>query len=247
MVDCMNAYPESFKQIKKRRLSNLDHKTDDVSPTHILSMAIRKRRELFDQKREPELLRELLNKALIQDLCYKLGQDRTKKARRHKSRSRSASKRRRSQSRDDESLEFKRQCMEDNEDRLQIDESENKGDDYINQGQIDYYTDSNPSMVQTAPDNLDYAQMEKLLDSDQKNPNDYVANWSDHSPTSPPTDNSNSDFPEDPLEMNALFRKLYRQSYSIISPSREETLNDVAELHVRLYTVPPLWRCQLVC
>jgi len=228
--------------------------TDDVSPTHILSLAIRKRRELFDQKREPDLCRELLNKVLIQQLCHQLGQDRTKKARRHR-KSRSVSKRRRSQ--DSENLEAKRPCIED-EDRLLIDECDNKGEDYINQGQFDYYSNLNPessipSMVQSAPDNLDYTQMEKTLDSDSNEKefqyNGYVAHWtpsdsslnsisststndliedcsvpslspSDSSDSSDSNDSTDFNVPDDPLEMNALFRKLYRQSYSIIAPSR---------------------------
>jgi hypothetical protein len=138
---------------------------DEVSPTHLLSLAIRKRREIFDQKKEPDLCRELLNKALIQHLCTQLGEGRSKKARRHH-RSRSASKRRRSRSQDDENLEAKRPCIEDeDESKLQIDDY--KGEDYNNQGQF-YYTDSTVSMIQAAPDNLDYTQMEKFLDSNEK-------------------------------------------------------------------------------
>jgi len=278
MVACVSSYSSTFTKLSKKResRSNLDS-TDEVSPTHILSLAIRKRRELFDQKREPDLCRELLNKVLIQQLCHQLGQDRTKKARRHR-KSRSVSKRRRSQ--DSENLEAKRPCIED-EDRLVIDECDNKGEGYINQ--FEYYSDSNPtssvpSMVQAAPDTLDYTQMEKSLDSNEKEfqYNGYVAHWtaSDSSLNSIPATNTNeqtedysvpslsqsdpsgssdssdsndsTDFnvPDDPLEMNALFRKLYRQSYSIIAPSREESLSGEEEKRIRFYKVLPLWRFQ---
>jgi hypothetical protein len=65
---------------------------EDVTPTRILSIAIRKRRELCDQK-EPDMYRELLNKALIQHLCQQLGQRCSRKSRRQRRKNRSSRKR----------------------------------------------------------------------------------------------------------------------------------------------------------
>ena len=67
---------------------------EDSNPTQILSIAIRKRRELHESS-EGDLYREILNRKLIQHLCRQLGQKRSRRhsRRRGGSRSRSASKR----------------------------------------------------------------------------------------------------------------------------------------------------------
>jgi hypothetical protein len=140
---------------------------DQTPPTEILNIAIRKRRELFDQK-EPDLCRELLNKTLIQHLCQQLGQNRSsRKSRRH--RSRSASKRRRSVSQEEENPKAKRPCDHDGDkQRLVIDEQ--KGDDSCNYADFEIHTneDSQVSMVhQSEKPPIDYAQTERMLDSSE--------------------------------------------------------------------------------
>jgi hypothetical protein len=223
MVQCLNDYQRSGKQTASDLVD-----MGEVTPTRILSLAIRKRRELVDQK-EPDMCRELLNKALIHQLCKQLGERRSKKLGR-----RSASKRR-SQAIDDES-QSKRPHFEEDENRLIVDDSDQQGDFLSNRPSFveeDLPTCSS-TMVQIQNDQLDYTQMERFLDTDQSL-DGYSAHWSsDLSCTDAeakteftntfqtslnilqPTlsysagDSLDEINPEDPLEMNALFRDLYR-------------------------------------
>lgn len=66
----------------------------ELTPTQLLSLAIRKRRELYDRK-ERDFRRELLHTGMVRRLCKALGDEGRAKRRRHRksgrSRSRSAS------------------------------------------------------------------------------------------------------------------------------------------------------------
>lgn len=142
---------------------------DETTPTEILNIAIRKRRELFEQK-EQDLFRELLNKTLIQSLCQQLGQGRYKKSRRH--RSRSSSKRRLSSSNGDEEQQpaKKLHLDEDNDtERLYIVEDQPiKGETSPNTTDFEVDSSASPSMVQSnEASSIDYEQMERFLDSDE--------------------------------------------------------------------------------
>jgi hypothetical protein len=215
----------------------------EVTPSRILSLAIRKRRELVDQK-EPDLCRELLNKALIHQLCKQLGERRSKKVE-HRS-----TGKRRSLNFNDES-HSKRAHFEEDEDRLVVDDSDQQGDFLCNRPSFveEDLGACSSSMVQIE-DELDYMKMERFLAADQTviifdffriilflfQLNGYAAHWSSDSAISDADAENKSEFthtfqtslnnlqptlscpidesveidPEDPLEMDALFRNLYR-------------------------------------
>jgi hypothetical protein len=241
MVQCLNDCQRPGKQPASDFVD-----MGDTTPSRILNLAIKKRRELVDQQKEPDLCRELLNKALIHQLCKQLGERRSKKHER-----RSASKRR-NQSFDDDESQSKRVHFEENdgEPNLLVDDLDQQGDSFYNQhsfveDDMSATAICSSTMVQIE-NSLDYSQMEEFLDNDQSL-DGYVAHWTEEEsilkdtiaeekaefthpfqsslnilqPTLPSCseDDLMNDVinPEDPLEMDALFRNLYR----VIDPQQE--------------------------
>ena len=216
MVQCLNDYQRPEKQSASDWVDMCE-----ATPTRILTLAIRKRRELVEQK-YPDMHRELLNKTLIHQLCKQLGERRSKKLER-----RSSSKRR-NQSIEDE-YQSKRAYYED-EDRLILDDSDQQGDFLTNRPTFVEEDACSSTMVQIESEHLDYTQMERYLDANQSL-DGYTAQWSNDSecpelktefnhtfqtslntlqPTSSNSDSVDEIDPEDPLKMAALFRDLYR-------------------------------------
>lgn len=125
---------------------------DDITPTQILSIAIKKRRELYDL-REPNMYRELLNKALIQHLCQQLGERRFRKSRRQRKKSRSSRKRR---TEDEMNMGAKRPYIS-NDSGLYVDEDP-KGENSSNALNFEV-----PTMVRS--EEFDCDQMERIVEN----------------------------------------------------------------------------------
>ncbi|MFH4977734.1 hypothetical protein AB6A40_004443 [Gnathostoma spinigerum] len=64
--------------------SSSEYDTDEMSPTQLLSVAIRKRRSVYNE-RERDFRRELLHTGLIQNLCKILGEGRARRRRHRRS------------------------------------------------------------------------------------------------------------------------------------------------------------------
>lgn len=138
-----------------------------------------------------------------------------------------------------------------------MDEDDEKGGDSCKEASR--FEEDLPSMVQPTPSNLDYSQMERMLESEEEVQFDgYVGHWSattmsEESKPEESRSNPGSEFPQltllqsqsettaaetipdDPLDMDSLFRQLYRKSYSIINkqPQRAEEQATRARFFVR--------------
>lgn len=90
-------FPSAGLYYSSSSCSSSENEYEDVNPTQLLSLAIRKRRAVYNRK-ERDFRQELLHTGLIQSLCKYLGEIRVKK-RRHRrsknSRNRSVANRKR--------------------------------------------------------------------------------------------------------------------------------------------------------
>ncbi|KAI6200248.1 hypothetical protein M3Y96_00713000 [Aphelenchoides besseyi] len=248
----------------------------EISSTEILSLAIRKRRELLQQK-ESNLWHEIAHRSLIQLLCKELGKESAKFGRNRRQRCSSSPSRKRCASMEDSQVPDKKQRIYeqiDYEDHgLAIDES--KDGDFKkeergleNRFSYDSDVDMDPNLTTEPLSMVHYEfhpESKRFSRTSKEQLNGYVGQWSStkfessdiaeephvlmdldktaitqmsglslteiQTGNTEPTEKTSSDELDldDPLQMNDLFRQLYKSSYSIIE-SREVDLQEICGL-----------------